>query len=94
VSFDWTPDAPKGRSGSEIGFIAEELSEVAPESVLRDADGNPLSVDYARLTTLLVEAMKTQQSQIDELRNNVRILQERLCPLTSEAGAVIDFEMN
>jgi hypothetical protein len=78
VSFDWTADAPEGRQGFEIGFIAEDLAQVAPDSVLTDADGNVQSVDYARLTTLLVQALKIQQQQIRELRRAVHNLEEKL----------------
>ncbi len=78
VSFVWAPEAPEGRNGSEIGFIAEELSNVVPESVLMDPDGKALSVDYARLTTLLVEAVKSQQNQIQELRNELQNIRDKL----------------
>jgi len=71
VRFDWTADAPQGRAGSDFGLIAEEVAEVVPEVVAREADGTPRGVDYARLTALLVEAVKAQQEEIAELRREL-----------------------
>ena len=51
----------------DIGFIAEEVAAVVPEGVAFDDQGAQ-GVDYARLTTLLVEAIQEQQVQIEELR--------------------------
>jgi hypothetical protein len=62
VSFDWTSD---GRH--DLGLIAEEVGEVLPEVVAYDG-ANASSVDYARLVAILIEAVKEQQQQIDELR--------------------------
>ncbi|OYU94338.1 MAG: hypothetical protein CFE21_16345 [Bacteroidetes bacterium B1(2017)] len=52
---------------NQIGFIAQELEEIFPEMVFTDEKGYK-SVDYAKLTPVLVEAMKEQQKMIDDLR--------------------------
>jgi hypothetical protein len=52
-----------------IGLSAQEVKEVVPEAV-HDApigDGY-MAVDYAKLVPVLVEAIKEQQKQIDELK--------------------------
>jgi hypothetical protein len=84
VRFDWTDDAPPGHAGSDLGFIAEQVAEVVPEVVPLDDNGEAQGVDYARLTTLLVEAVKTQQRQIEELRVEVERLREEVA-LTLES---------
>ena len=49
----------------EIGVIAEEVGAVVPEVVTYEANGKDAqSVDYSRLTALLIEAVKQQQKQI------------------------------
>jgi hypothetical protein len=53
-------------SGTEIGLVAQEVEQVAPELVLEDEDGY-LRVAYERTVALLVEAMKEQQQQIERL---------------------------
>jgi hypothetical protein len=59
--------------GTEIGVIAQEIEEVVPEVVTTDANGHK-SVAYANLTALLIEAVKTQQDQINELREEIKKL--------------------
>ena len=59
--------------GTEIGVIAQEVEEVVPEVVTTDANGHK-SVAYANLTALLIEAVKAQQVQIDELRDEIKKL--------------------
>ncbi len=64
VSFDW-----KENGKHDIGFIAEEVGEIVPEVVAYEKNGiDAQSVDYARLTSLLVEAVKEQQKMIDDLK--------------------------
>ena len=58
----------------QIGFIAQELEQVYPELVKTREDGFRL-VNYAQLVPVLVEAIKQQQSMIDELQEHVRELQ-------------------
>jgi hypothetical protein len=71
VSFDWKE---KG-TGHDIGLIAEEVAGVVPELVSYDENGNDaMGLDYARLTALLIEAAKEQQSQIRELKEEVKVL--------------------
>lgn len=61
------------KQGSEFGLIAQEVNELFPELVNEDKDGY-LYVDYAKLTPILIEAMKEQQKQITELRDKVKII--------------------
>ncbi len=64
VSYDW-----KESRKHDLGFIAEEVGEVLPEIVTyEETVKDATSMDYARLTALLVEAVKDQQAQIRELK--------------------------
>jgi hypothetical protein len=57
-----------------IGLIAQDVEQVAPELVHTDAEGYKL-VDYSRLAALLVEAVKEQQSLIQGLGARIRDLE-------------------
>lgn len=73
VNFKWKTEEYPDRNfseGRQVGFVAQELRDIAPEVVMEDAEGY-LSVDYGRLTPVLVEAIKSQQSQINELKELV-----------------------
>jgi hypothetical protein len=58
----------KNTGVKEIGVIAEEIYEVLPELVLKNEEGEIDSVSYSRITAILIEAIKEQQKQIEELK--------------------------
>ncbi|MGA7078903.1 MAG: tail fiber domain-containing protein [Terriglobales bacterium] len=72
----------------EVGVIAEEVGAVVPELVTWDKNGKDAqSVDYSRLTALLIEATKEQQAlieqqqeQIAQLISQVKTIQASLTP--------------
>jgi hypothetical protein len=55
---------------TKIGVIAQEILEVVPEVVSQDANGT-YGVSYGNIVGLLIEAIKEQQQQIDELKKRV-----------------------
>lgn len=63
VSFNKT-----GEERKSIGVIAQEIREVLPEVVHEQEDGM-LAVSYGNIVGLLIEAMKEQQQQIEELKS-------------------------
>ena len=74
VSFTWidTENHPKGQ---HIGFIAQELKEVLPEVV--DKKGEYYSVQESSITAVLVEAIKEQQKQIEDLKAQIKTLKHQ-----------------
>ncbi len=73
VKFDWREDVasnseiPRVR---QIGLIAQEVMQIAPEAVVQGADGY-YAVDYSRLVPLLIQGMKEQQQQIYEASRQI-----------------------
>lgn len=66
----------KSDGSHSIGLIAEEVGEVVPEVVQFEANGtDAASLDYARLVALLIEGMKEQQRQIDDLKASLQAVQ-------------------
>ncbi len=65
VGFDWKQD--KFGEGPQVGLVAQEVRKVTPELVSKNQDGY-LGVHYANLVPLLIEAIKEQQREIDELK--------------------------
>jgi hypothetical protein len=56
----------------EIGVVAEDVDQVVPEVVSRDPKSQEVQgVDYSRLAALLIEAVKTQQAEIQQLKAQV-----------------------
>jgi hypothetical protein len=61
----------------QIGFTAQELEVLFPEIVQTDTEGYK-SVDYSRMTPILVEAIKEQQKQIEALQKNGEDQQQQI----------------
>jgi len=83
VEFDWRRDEFPDRGFSaahQVGLIAQDVQQVVPEIVVESADGY-LSVDYAKLTPLLVEAIRTQAKELAELRRANEELDRRVARL-------------
>jgi hypothetical protein len=66
VSFDWNDNST--HSGHDIGVIAQDIEAVLPELVVT-RDSGYKAVSYEKIVALLIEAIKDQQLQIDELKS-------------------------
>jgi len=75
VSYSWiNENFPRKRV---MGFIAQDLVKVFPEVVDADENGY-LSVNYSQLIAPMVEALKEEHEQKQELENKVEKLQHKL----------------
>jgi len=61
----------------QTGFIAQELEKIFPEMVFTD-DAGYKSIDYSRLTPLLVETIREQQTQIAEIKKRLNEIEKIL----------------
>lgn len=74
VYFNRIDDKDKKR---QIGVIAQEVEEVLPEVVTYDKDNDSYSVSYGNIVGVLIEAMKEQQIQIEQLKQEIEILKNK-----------------
>lgn len=65
VSFDWNEKSE--HTGHDIGVIAQDIEKILPE-IVATRDNGFKAVRYEKIVALLIEAVKEQQSQIDELK--------------------------
>ena len=70
VRFDWLEN-----NKPSLGLIAQEVEEVIPELV--ETDNGIKSVSYSNMIGVLVEAIKEQQNQIEELKTEISILKNK-----------------
>jgi hypothetical protein len=81
VSFDWkelTEEEKKtihGNEGHDIGVIAQEIEEVLPE-VVTERDNGYKAVKYEKIVPLLIESIKEQQKQIENLKKEIKELKK------------------
>ena len=66
VKFDW-----KEGTKDNYGFIAEEVDKLFPYLVTHDEEGKAQGIQYSKMTAVLLEAIKEQQIQIDELKSKL-----------------------
>ena len=83
----------KATGKREIGVIAEEVGEVVPEVVTYEKNGvDAQSVDYNRLTALLIEATKEQQAEIAsqqaELTKALRLIKTEQAQIHQQAATI------
>ena len=71
--------------GTNLGFIAQEMEQVIPALVVENAEGYK-SVDYSSMTAVLMEAMKEQQTIIEQQETRIADLEARLDELVQKLG--------
>lgn len=76
VSFDWKKDEYKPQ-GRQLGVIAQEVEKEFPEVVSKNSDGMKM-VNYEALIAPLIESVKTQQTEIQDQQDHIKVLEERI----------------
>jgi len=78
VEFDWNATSRSGQH--DIGLIAQEVEKVIPEVVrekklqtgeFTDNEKTFKTIDYDKMVGVLIEAIKEQQQQINELKEKL-----------------------
>ena len=78
LSYEWKTDEYIEKSfpeGRHYGVIAQQIEKVLPEVVNTAPDGTK-AVAYTEIIPVLIEAIKEQQKQIDELKKRLVELQK------------------
>ena len=80
IYFYWDRDGfPEKQfsEGRQIGVIAQELERYFPELVHTDQEGYK-TVDYPKLSAVLIQGIKEQQTEIRDLNARMDLLEKRL----------------
>lgn len=62
---------------NKFGFVAQDLEKVVPEAVVYDEETDVYGINYMEMVPLLVEALKEQQEQIEELEKRLSKLDKK-----------------
>jgi len=73
VSYNWKE---KPATENKIGLIAQDVKKIVPEVVTGDEAREKLGMNYAELVPVLINAIKEQQKQIDNLKEMIKKLQK------------------
>jgi hypothetical protein len=74
MSFKWKEDAK-----SDIGLNAEDVAEVEPLLVTRNARGEVEDVKHANMLAVFINAFKQQQQQIERQQAQIDLLKRIVC---------------
>jgi len=73
VSYSWKADPDGPRS---MGFIAQEMADVMPEAVSTGEDDDAMmSMDYGRITPILVSALQDAHRKIEQLERRLAAME-------------------
>ena len=81
VAFRYKADVQEGERPVQYGLIAEEVAEVFPELVIYNKDGQPETVAFHILSTLLLNELQRLQRQFIELISTRNEKEDRLVAL-------------
>ena len=73
VTFKWKDEEAEG-TDTKVGFIAQNVMEAYPNLAAENPDGF-LGVKYNEFSALLIEAIKEQQTIIEELKARIEVLE-------------------
>ncbi len=88
VAFEYREEVvePGGEGIPQVGLIAEEVANVAPDLVVYDEDGEPYSVRYHLLPPMLLNELQKERRTNREQRELIANLQTRLERLEGRLG--------
>lgn len=78
VKYSWRTDEFKEKnftSDTQVGVIAQDIEPYFPELVVTNEEGYK-SVDYPKLTAVLIEAIKEQQQQYETLEKRLKHVED------------------
>ena len=82
VSFRYKKELdPSG--DAQFGLVAEDVAKVAPELVVRDEQGKPLSVRYEEVNAMLLNEFLKEHRKVKELEANAVLQQKQIETLTA-----------
>ncbi|MGI4730053.1 MAG: tail fiber domain-containing protein [Janthinobacterium lividum] len=73
VSYNWKN---KSHPENKIGLIAQDVKKIVPEVVTGNEKKEKLGMNYGELVPVLINAIKEQQKEIDDLKKQVLKLQK------------------
>jgi trimeric autotransporter adhesin len=87
VSFRYKKAFDDGSKPIQYGLIAEEVAEVYPDLVAKNADGQVEAVKYQLLDSMLLNELQKQNAVIAAQKEQIRSLEEHLARVEAALGA-------
>jgi hypothetical protein len=78
VTFFYKPEYDKGERTLQYGLLAEEVAQVYPELVAYDKDGQPYTVRYQYLASMLLNEVQKQYRRAQESASVIQAQQKEI----------------
>jgi hypothetical protein len=87
VTFHYKTD---GSGMPQFGLIAEDVAEINPDLVVRDADGNPYTVRYEAVNAMLLNEFLKEHKTVQELKKEIAALRASVREQDSKIRRISD----
>lgn len=94
VTFLYKPDFANGERTLQYGLIAEEVAKVFPDLVAYDQAGQPYSVRYQYLSTMLLNEVQQQYRRADAEEEVIKAQEQRIEQLEKRLSRLEDVLTN
>jgi hypothetical protein len=74
----------KTGGGTQYGLIAEDVAQVAPDLVFRDADGNVNTVRFEQISSLLLNEFLKEHKKVEEQQANISQLKSEMQTMVAQ----------
>ena len=86
VTFLYKPEYENGERTLQYGLIAEEVAKVYPELVAYDNDGQPYTVRYQYLSTMLLNEVQKQYRRAEAEPKVIKAQQQKISPYRNKSN--------
>jgi hypothetical protein len=92
VTYRYKQPYADGSKPIDYGLIAEEVAQVYPDLVVKDADGQIQTVQYQKLTPMLLNEVQKQHRLLEEQEKTIQQLEKQLAamPLLEKRLAALE----
>jgi Chaperone of endosialidase len=84
ITYRYQQPYADGSKPADYGLIAEEVAEVYPDLVVKGADGQVETVQYQKLTPMLLNEVQRQHAVIQDLQRRLATLEAALLSLSGK----------
>jgi hypothetical protein len=81
VTYRYKQPYADGSKPIDYGLIAEEVAEIYPDLVVKNAAGQIQTVQYQKLTPMLLNEVQKEHRQLEEQAKTIDLLEKRLAAL-------------
>jgi Chaperone of endosialidase len=92
VTFHYKQPNPDGSKPIEVGLVAEDVAEILPELVVYNSDGQPDSVAYHLLPTLLLNELQKEHQLVLAQARELTAVKSRLDEIDTLRTEVVELK--